>query len=398
MPSKVRIRPKPGEGRIVWILGAGFSKGLGGPLIADLFAPVSAARLTTTAGFEKLFDREMRLVHWLYNFGTGYARGRVEGAEDDGQHLWENAEEFLATIDQAARDGERSGRANFLRRVMRSYIPRFLRQSLGDLDTIQVASLRDRAVRFLVAECTQFLVDARPTEDEVWKPYYEWREKLLGPRDTVITFNYDLVPEQLGLMPLLPGDKPNPEGVQLLKLHGSLDWLRGDSSQPGPKMSRISGSPVDFVCSRPASHIGIATPGPSKHLHTQELKDLWEQARLALQGADAIVILGYSFPKTDSEARGWLADAIASNRQEYLALHVVLGPHRTETVDRVMELMQLVLRRGRRHQFDLEVEDEQHWQWLTGTVRRSPLYAEDLFSAADRLWLCLPYLKRSSEA
>jgi hypothetical protein len=87
------------DGKIVWILGAGFSKSLGAPLLSELLTPES---------------RERVLMAWPNKFGDhAIARSIVNlylGGVHGPRHAkpmekhWEHAEEFLERLDRA-RDG-----------------------------------------------------------------------------------------------------------------------------------------------------------------------------------------------------------------------------------------------------------------------------------------------------
>src|SRR4051794_22739033 len=75
-----------GDGHTVWILGAGFSKSLGGPLLVDLFRQQPYEDLVHILG-----EKRAAQVSWtqaLYNFGV--------------KRLWDDAEEFLAYVEAAA--------------------------------------------------------------------------------------------------------------------------------------------------------------------------------------------------------------------------------------------------------------------------------------------------------
>ncbi len=65
--------------RIVWILGAGFSKPLGAPLLDDLFLPATWDLYAIQYGesrFSKLRSKTAEAVHWLYNHGRRFTLGR----------------------------------------------------------------------------------------------------------------------------------------------------------------------------------------------------------------------------------------------------------------------------------------------------------------------------------
>jgi hypothetical protein len=71
----------------VWILGAGFSKSLGGPLLVDLFRQQARGDLEKVLG--RPLATEVTWVQALFNYGK------------DIEHLWGDAEEFLAYTEAA---------------------------------------------------------------------------------------------------------------------------------------------------------------------------------------------------------------------------------------------------------------------------------------------------------
>src|SRR5260370_39802665 len=107
---------------VVWILGAGFSRPLGGPLLRDFFRPETLAKLRAYYEADRyplLYGAECRVAHALYNYGIAFRNGKVpaDRAIDpnvrnfEGEHIWEDAEEFIAFLETAAIKPE-SGEAN----------------------------------------------------------------------------------------------------------------------------------------------------------------------------------------------------------------------------------------------------------------------------------------------
>ena len=90
----VSIRRQPSGGTmaddsIVWILGAGFTKSLGGPLLEEFFSPQLQQRVANR------FPMPGRVVginrlHAVYGFESV--------AKEDGTRPWNNAEEFLELL------------------------------------------------------------------------------------------------------------------------------------------------------------------------------------------------------------------------------------------------------------------------------------------------------------
>jgi len=62
--------------RIVWVLGAGFSVHLGGPLFREVMSPPARTRLEALLGKE--IPDDLRSAHWLYNWGTAFKYGTID--------------------------------------------------------------------------------------------------------------------------------------------------------------------------------------------------------------------------------------------------------------------------------------------------------------------------------
>ena len=298
----------------VWILGAGFSRSLGGRLLGDLFRP-------GTPGEESVFfpaDQYGDLGTARYVVSATYTIGK-------GEQLWEDAEEFLAKVDEAWRGGRSSLKTKIHNVISRAY-PHASGGQRGwpTRNTFLMFSPEfDRAARrALAAECAAFLLED-DTTSELWSPYKHWAESLLPRCDTVVSFNYDLVPDRLSkfapaLQVLVPGEEYSRDKVLVLKLHGSIDWVDRDGV--------CSRSDFKEICRDPKTAVAIAAPGRSKLDQVQKMfEPLWELAEAALKTAKKVVFLGYSFPRTDALARGRILSAIRSGK-EFAQIDLVLGP------------------------------------------------------------------------
>lgn len=168
--------------------------------------------------------------------------------------------------------------------------------------------------------------------------------------DTVITFNYDTVIEEM-----IPDREPHWDpadgygfragGVtldwargwrkqrnrvgsrnsdfRLLKLHGSLNWTLYKTHKvrlkPRPYVVRARrGAPVFDKCS-------ILPPGWHKAIDVSPFPELWHKARLELEKCASLAIVGYSLPDTDLIAQALLAEVsrLRAARKQYLKhLHI----------------------------------------------------------------------------
>ncbi len=358
-------------GKTVWILGAGFSRSLGGPLLPQLFAPGAGLRIQ--AAFPErnnLYEPESEAVRVIYS-----------AHHDAGQELWRDAEEFLDYVDTAQAGGAKSPANQLLRKLLDglAFDP--------SLRRVSIDGLASTARRLLVAECSAFLVDA-DVGMEKWHPYTRWAD-LLQPGDVVITFNYDLVIEKLQrgtpardklrvLLPSLTAGRPSPlrldeTRVSIIKLHGSANWF---AAARDPSVVQVVADTDDYCALEcPDDKMVIASPGPTKFLTVNGLlSPLWEAAKVAIKMADAIVFIGYRFPPTDSTARRELIEAIAGNNGNRLNLHTVLGENvsSSDTL-RLTSMLLLAMRRRGRVPFDVPTDPRNPRFSMTNW----PLRAED---------------------
>jgi hypothetical protein len=142
---------------------------------------------------------------------------------------------------------------------------------------------------------------------------------------TIITFNYDLVLETLGLAGrvLIPEDADEPDffaddaipNVVVLKMHGSVDWRLTKNG-----IVRARGKHLAAIGK--ANELAIAPPGPAKaEIAKKSFGRIWARATAAVEKATAVVFIGYRFPETDARARSRLLSAMPKSA----LTHIVLG-------------------------------------------------------------------------
>jgi len=164
----------------------------------------------------------------------------------------------------------------------------------------------------------------------------------LRKKDTIITFNYDLVIEEA----FPSADLWNPvdgygtqtsgktkgwakrwlherhydakgSGISLLKLHGSLNWESypaGIRLKPKPYLVSTRNGETRF------EKISILAPGWNKRIDKNPYKRFWRAARLHLEKCKTLIVLGYSLPETDLLAQSLLAEVVRTRaaRKDYL--------------------------------------------------------------------------------
>jgi hypothetical protein len=376
-----------GERRTVWILGSGFSRPLGGPLLVELLSPPSN-----------------NFVQALYkdNSYIGPPRPNGDAASDElerarqaaekvrvvyatcggstaavGRRFWSDAEAFLDQLDAAAEGNPETPAASRMRRA--------ISMAVGEAwPLVTIDDMRSAARKLVAAECCAFLKDPNLAEER-WQPYVSWAGEA-KPTDAIVTFNYDRVLELLdsfGVVDPATGiehaGKPN-----VFKMHGSVDW----QEQPGLKPRKYMMHPdPENALNCPGFMIGLATPGPTKKIATESLAKIWTPGCDKIRSAEVVVFVGYRFPKSDAEARERILGAISGNSEPHVRLHVVLGPERNPDVVRLQELLRYAMnKRGRS-----EVSARGMTRLPTGLtyeVTIHALWAEDFFTVWNRdlLW------------
>ena len=170
--------------------------------------------------------------------------------------------------------------------------------------------------------------------------------------------------------------------VPVLKLHGSVDWLRTKSSY------RRTGDPL-FALGCAPEESAIATPGPQKgEAAATFLVPLWERAKSALQDATAVVFLGYRFPPSDSYAREALLTALSvaqPGHAWFRTIHTVLGPdlHHADSA-RLGGLVSGMLGSSGWDNVANGISTESQYRFR---LRQHPLYGQDFMSIFSRDWL-----------
>jgi hypothetical protein len=324
-------------GGTVWILGAGFSRPLGGPLISDLLA--YREQVVLDGFFPRSYANRDQLVKDNFRARGFFHYGRERG-------YWEHAEQFLDVVETANdEDGSQPSSARQLlesllkgvaqypsRDIMRGGASWEWREIPGPVhDFESLAALSQACRRALATDVSVFLRVAQ-AESERWAPHLAWSRNQIDQNHTIITFNYDCVPEKLAQA----GGKlavVDPLSVQrsmrdaraagfapVFKLHGSVSWFNDGAR---PVTDKGYETALEQLGQR---EVLISWPGPHKRgFYEADLKDLKSEALDELRHARRVVFVGYRFPPTDADARYFLLDAIRKN-DKALEVFVVLGP------------------------------------------------------------------------
>jgi hypothetical protein len=303
----------------VWILGSGFSRPLDGPLLVDLLADVPNA----------ISNQNLEVVHHDKSIRQFFRNGLAK-------RWWRHAEHFLAIVDTARKHTEAR-----LPEVTDAMMRLQLNDGFGAFGggVEQIATIAKRA---LLIDVWSFLqIDYGDIASERWAPYREWATRLTAD-DTVVSFNYDAVPELLkkggGHLRIVHPTQNEQEKFELtedektyalvLKLHGSVNWYSQKDKPNNIFMSEGNNSP----CIRDPQFVPeIGVPGPSKmDVCEGKFSYLWDLAGKAIESANEIILIGYSFPDTDNYARARMLSHLNANARKG-SIVLVLGPNSPDT-------------------------------------------------------------------
>lgn len=144
-------------------------------------------------------------------------------------------------------------------------------------------------------------------------------------KNTIITFNYDMVVEEslrqwvkkiwygFNERDVEIDDRQNysvtetQESIRLLKLHGSINWTYPDSAEA---VVRVCSSYSDIIA---LEKNVILVPPTWKKGTNSGLDGIWSQAIKALSNATRIIVIGFSLPTTDIHFKYLLAAGLQEN-------------------------------------------------------------------------------------
>jgi len=158
---------------------------------------------------------------------------------------------------------------------------------------------------------------------------------------SIITTNYDgcmdeaLLKEKIILKGTISGENENnPDAVQLIKMHGSINWAYCDSCQDVREFDLLKLKEIyeDDILSYPVLGICkkcgglrrplLVPPLSFKFLMFPNLIDIWNSARQAIDEADYLIIVGYSFSEADTYITKIISRSMSiKNRQKMIIVN-----------------------------------------------------------------------------
>jgi len=333
---------------------------------------LAARREILDAYADHISRDETDLIFWLFQFGVGFPDGPLDQDHSPprGERRWQDAEQFLETLDNARSDSARAASVRLVHTAlknsvpMQSIVPMRSKYPLAFAAALPAAdALAAMARRTVAASCCTFLEGVTresARNKERWLPYLQWLGSL-REHDSILTFNYDRVVELLsptvrfgaagssrwgvhvrGVKDTLRErdlvDKSRAQTIPTLyKLHGSVNWkiASGEIDPPAEWTPTLLERDAELA---------IATPGDSKMQMAGEIfRNLWDESARALREADDVFIIGFRFPPSDAFPRDRLLTALSENKRDSLNVHVILGPDQNADLRRVLALLHMTV-------------------------------------------------------
>lgn len=230
-------------------------------------------------------------------------------------------------------------------------------------------NLRNRAVFLEASDAIRSVIVATEnaaTQEEMPIALARFAYELSATRSDVVTLNYDLLLERAAVevgssrrfshvyaAPLTerrePGtgimlsanrsDKPE---MRLRKLHGSVNWYYSgpdDAGYSGVYLSRIAGgwsmpvSGTEEIYNDLAPVVIPPTASKTAFYKNEALRSQWREAGACLRGATRLLIIGYSFPPSDTQMRTFFATNLNPSAG------VVLVDRSAQMKSRILEIL-----------------------------------------------------------
>jgi len=290
---KKSVHKKEKKGRRVFILGAGVSASAGIAVARDILR-TSIVQLAESSDSEKA-ERVHKLLAYLY---PGF---------DEELRNYPNIEDFLNLLEMA----QKFNTEEFIASKAWS------EERLEEVKQITIKAVTEYIWERMREKGRQKIVD-------------EFVRLAMKPRDTIITFNWDLIIERsLENYPRNPAfeytysRKRKSNAFSLLKPHGSIDWFRKSVVKKlAPKTDTLHLDkelcvfPYFSRASSPKLLDAVPTivpPVAAKEFNFEFLKRTWRGVYRAVSDATELYVIGYSLPKEDQFARLVLRRALRYN-------------------------------------------------------------------------------------
>jgi hypothetical protein len=354
----------------VYILGAGFSRDAGAPLIHDF---LDRAREFYADPDMPLDAVERQHFEKVFKFKREITKAREKFRID-----LDNIEQLFGLVEMSQRLGDESQET---RDAMVYLIAKTLELAVKDTS-------RRPPVKFgwSTGSLPPFTSYVRQSpsagnlfETDIYTHFalllsgtYDDQHKLESRCSTVITFNYDLILDdaltRVGaragyqLESVVAEESPATQVVvPVLKLHGSTNWAICRCKQIyvlGQKATVNPGAFRNLKCSKCGGEnlrLLLVPPSWDKSEYSEIMRPVWKKAVDAIKTATRICVIGYSMPETDAFFKFLLALGLAENDRLYKLIVVDRlqgpSPQTNNPIDQRWKEMLETVFVGRRFEF-----------------------------------------------
>jgi hypothetical protein len=310
---------RPNNDNNVYILGAGFSKEAGLPVISDFLARLrDAVDWLDTNGRTAEREAIERVLDFRHeSAAAGY---RINVDLDNIEHLFSLADAKPGTAD-----------AQDIRLAIAATIDFAAQMGCAPIGRLRVSESRGWPCtdmwRATATRVTSPSVGVEDIESSVYDYYVATMSGLVADRreagkNIVITLNYDLIVEEVlrkFLVPIAYGitggdveidptaevDESRPDGFQVLKLHGSVNWAH-----------RADGSVLvcrDYERVRSLNLAPLLVPPTWHKIAADAVLRVWDAAVRAIAMATRMILIVFSTPPTDQHFKYLLGVGLKDN-------------------------------------------------------------------------------------
>ncbi len=311
-------------GKTVYVLGAGFSKDAGCPLVSEFTAISSINELKRNLR-NKLDDlsRFKRVAHYIRDrIDAGYCEDNIESVLN---HV--AAAKYLSMGSTTERENRKYPAEDMFRDIQ----------------------------WFIVKVLEQKIKPIFPPE------YGTFLNEICKEQDTIIIFNYDLVVENVLerlTQPFRYGiENGSTTGRLILKLHGSMNWAYCDAcglrDKVGPAVLPQSNVAPDLYartinCHQCGSKLEPVLIPPvlykdGFYQNSEWIRELWIKAYQELSGAQKIFFIGFSMAPTDAYAQELFKLSSNMNKMKGLRYLVINRSRSTKSFQELKKRYRAVL-------------------------------------------------------
>ncbi len=310
---------------IVLLLGAGASYDHGVPLMKDFYSLATSIYVREKSRNDKLASSFNLVFDFMDRLQKSQAKANIN---------LHNVESVFTALEMAKLlklDDLKGGRANSwqaLEDAMKYFLTKCIEYGLSLPNNSNFSQFTRQSSSRSGLSFIGLQVKKKPIEDVMLK--LKQLKNTHNWKVTIITFNYDLIPESIlggsgiEVNYCLPDDNwmPSNKAIKILKLHGSINWYESESKSTS-RVKPIVSSPiyqVDRIINRNDNTTGfrwsdgkiisafsddhekipyVIPPVWNKSNQHQKLQPVWREAANELSQASHIYTLGYSLPDTD---------------------------------------------------------------------------------------------------